>query len=100
MGILVYSDAQYEVEIADRQLAHLQVVIGAKLRRNESFYFNWTTDESEGRRISVWFNPSIPIRYHYSEAGRPDISRDWLEALTITASSPAGLTLIAEPVRS
>jgi hypothetical protein len=100
MGTLVYSGAQYEVEIEDRHLAHLQVVIGAKLRRNESFYFNSTTGGDEGRRLSLWFNPSIPIRYHYSETARPNINREWLEALTVTANSPSGLTLIAEPARS
>jgi hypothetical protein len=99
MGILVYGSGQVEVEIEDRALAHLQAVIGAKLRRNESFYFNWTTNEPEDRRHTVWLNPSIPIRYQYSEMDRPDINRDWLETLTVTANSPAGLTLIAEPAR-
>jgi hypothetical protein len=100
MGKLVYSGAQFELEIEDRQLAHLQIVIGAKLRRNESFYFNWTTAGAESLRSTVWVNPSIAIRYHYSGNDRPTINRDWLEALTISANSPAGLSLVPETTRN
>lgn len=39
MGKLYY-DSTLNTDIDDRTLAHLQVVIGAKLRRGESFYFS------------------------------------------------------------
>jgi hypothetical protein len=97
MGKLVYSGAQFEVEIEDRTLAHLQAVIGAKLRRGESFYFNWTTNDPELRRNTLWLNPSIAVRYHYADSGRPTINRDWLETLTVSVSSPSGLSVIPEP---
>ena len=97
MGKLVYSSAQFELEIEDRTLAHLQAVIGAKLRRGESFYFNWTTNDPELRRNTLWLNASIPVRYHYADSGRPDINRGWLETLTVSASSPSGLSLVPEP---
>jgi hypothetical protein len=100
VGTLVYSSGQVEVEIEDRTLAHLQAVMSAKLRRDESFYFSWTTNEPESRRHTVWINPSIPLRYEYSGTAMPDINRDWLEALSVVANSPAGLTLIAEPART
>jgi hypothetical protein len=43
MGKFVYSDT-VKVEIEDRALAHLHVVIGTKLRRGEPFYFSWRDD--------------------------------------------------------
>jgi len=43
MGKLTY-DSTLTVDFDDRVLAHLQLVIGAKLRRAESFYFSWRDD--------------------------------------------------------
>ncbi len=96
MGKLVYSSAEFELEIEDRPLAHLQVVIGAKLRRNESFYFHWTTSDPTPRRNTLWLNASIALRYHYAENARPELNRAWLEALTVSANSAAGLSMIPE----
>jgi len=36
------------IDIEDRTLAHLQVVIANKLRRNESFIFSWREDVRAG----------------------------------------------------
>lgn len=47
MGTFHY-DASLKVDFEDRVLAHLQIVIGAKLRRGESFYVSWRDDESVG----------------------------------------------------
>jgi hypothetical protein len=40
MGSLIYGVAPV-IQIEDRVLRHLQLVIIQKLRRNESFGFNW-----------------------------------------------------------
>ena len=47
MGKLTY-DSTLTVDFDDRVLAHLQLVIGAKLRRAESFYFSWRDDPAVG----------------------------------------------------
>ncbi len=44
MGKFIY-DSTIKVDFDDRLLAHLQVVIGAKLRRGEAFHFTWRDDE-------------------------------------------------------
>lgn len=44
MGHLRYGDCSDFFE--DRALIHLQVVIGSKLRRDESFFLTWTTSEA------------------------------------------------------
>jgi hypothetical protein len=65
MGHLAYGQT-IEVEFEDRLLAHLQVIIGSKLRRNESLYFSWKDDQRVGdRRTTIWLNPTIPIVFKY-----------------------------------
>jgi hypothetical protein len=95
MGKLVYGDGQFDVELDDRLLAHLQIVIGAKLRRREAFYFSWLSDDD--KRTSIWVQHAIPMRYHYDDATQHAINREWLESLTISANGASGLTVTEEP---
>lgn len=95
MGALLYGDRQRRIEIDDRTLAHLQVVIGSKLRRRESFFFTFTEGRGESR-ASVWISPSIPIRFKYFGTRPPSLNRDWLERLSTAANSPGGLVLLDE----
>jgi len=86
------------VEFDDRTLAHLQLVIGAKLRRGESFFFTWHDDPETGDgRSTVWMHPSIPNAYKYFGSRMPGINRHWIDALMLTANSPTGLQLVPEP---
>jgi hypothetical protein len=99
MGILSYgSSVQHPIEFEDRTLAHLQVVIGSKLRQRQSFFFSWleSVDGGSGRG-SIWIDPSIPLSFAYSSAQRFKINREWLEALMISANSVSGLQLTPEP---
>jgi hypothetical protein len=96
MGHLIYGDGAFEVAVDDRALAHLQIVVGAKLRRQESFFFSWDTEESEGGHSSIWLNPYIPLRFAFESREPVTINRDWLELLTRTANSTGGLRFIAE----
>jgi hypothetical protein len=47
MGKLVYAGTT-EIGFEDRVLAHLQIVIGLKLRRKEGFFFSWRDDQASG----------------------------------------------------
>jgi hypothetical protein len=59
-------DRTLDVEFEDRLLVHLQIVIGAKLRRRESFYFSWKDDPKIGDgRTTVWLDPAIGLFYKY-----------------------------------
>lgn len=61
MGKLTY-DSSITVDFDDRVLAHIQLVIGAKLRRGESFYFSWRDDPLVGGgRSTVWVLSLIHI---------------------------------------
>ncbi|BDZ47421.1 ATP-dependent DNA ligase [Naasia aerilata] len=97
MGKLTY-DSTLVVDFDDRVLAHLQIVIGAKLRRNESFYFSWRDDAAVGDgRSVIWLHPSIPVFYKYHGGRVPGINRSWIEELMATANSSGGLRIVPEP---
>jgi hypothetical protein len=95
MGTIFY-DAGPLVEIEDRTMAHLQVVIINKLRRQESFCLSF---EDEDRRISVWVNPTTPLAFVYSGNRRPALNKQWIEELADTANQTGGLRVIPEPMR-
>ena len=97
MGKLTY-DSTLTADFDDRVLAHIQVVVGAKLRRGESFYFTWRDDPQAGDgRSTIWLHPGIPIAYKYFGSRSPTLNREWIEALMATANSSGGLRIVAEP---
>ena len=97
MGKLTY-DSTLTADFDDRVLAHIQVVIGAKLRRGESFYFSWRDDPQAGDgRSTIWLHPGIPIAYKYFGSRSPTLNREWIEALMATANSSGGLQIVPEP---
>lgn len=97
MGRLIYS-GQVRAEFEDRLLAHLQIVIGNKLRRDEAFYFSWKDDTSTGGgRSSIWVHAHATLVFAYSGSRTPSINPAWLDALMHTANSPTGLHAVPEP---
>ena len=96
MGTLLYGQT-IEVAFDDRVLAHLQLVIGLKLRRDESFFFCWHDEQSVGYgRSAIWLDRAIPLVFRYSNGLMPKINREWLEALTLSSNSSQGLQLVEE----
>jgi hypothetical protein len=97
MGKLIYGQL-VSAEFEDRLLAHLEIVITAKLRRGEGFVFSWK-EEGGARpgRTTIWVHPSLPIVYKFSGSRTPSINRAWIELLSQSASSAAGLRVLAEP---
>jgi hypothetical protein len=96
MGTLTY-DVVSKVEFDDRTLVHLQIVIGSKLRRGESFSLSWTKEPQGTGRTTIWMHPAIPLVYEFRDGKTPPINREWLNALMETANSPTGLRLVPEP---
>ena len=97
MGRFTYGP-KITVDFDDRVLAHLQTVISAKLRRNESCMFTWIDDDSTGDgRTSVWLNPSTALGFKYFGKRSPRINRQWIELLMLSANSVGGLHIVPEP---
>ena len=96
MGTLNY-DSTITVELDDRTLAHLQLVIWSKLRRGEHFAFTWIAETGESRRTSVWCAPNIPMVFQYDEPDAAELNPRWMELLMKSANSGAGLRLVPEP---
>lgn len=97
MGKFIYEGGQ-KVEIEDRALTHLQLVVTAKLRRGEPFNFTWAEDPSAGGgRTTVWIHPGSSMVFKYFGSRQPAVNRAWVDALAYTANSPTGLYLVPEP---
>jgi hypothetical protein len=96
MGRFIYDSAANSVDIEDRTLAHLRIVIMNKLRRSESFMFDLEMGDGSGRR-SFWMHQSVPMQFHFFGSRHPHINRQWIEDLMQSASSPNGLTIVPEP---
>lgn len=99
MGILYYGGSGVPIHIEDRALAHLKVVIIAKLRRNESFTVSWRhhVSEPEGRS-TIWIHPSLPLRFVFDEPEAPQLNRQWIEELAHSANALGGITLVDEHI--
>ncbi|WP_345800313.1 ATP-dependent DNA ligase [Microbacterium sp. AZCO] len=97
MGKLTYQGS-VKLDVDDRALAHLQLVIGSKLRRGEPFHFSWVDDISiGGGRTIVWIHPTCSLVYKYYGSRTPHINPAWVDALAFTANSATGLYLVPEP---
>ena len=98
MGTMFYGDSRIEIVFDDRALLHLQTVIAAKLRRNELMFFSWRDDPAVGDgRSSIWIGPEISLVFRYDSPTREPVNRAWLEELSKSANSSAGLVLTDEP---
>lgn len=96
MGKFIYGSMATSIEIEDRTLAHLRLVMMNKLRRSEGFMFEFDVGDGSGRR-SFWIHHSVPIQFHFYGSRLPRINRAWLDELLVAASGPAGLTVTPEP---
>jgi hypothetical protein len=99
MGVLNYgSSGQHPIELDDRALVHLQMVVSSKLRLRQSFFFSWLESvDGGGGRGSIWIDAAIPISFTYASSQRYKVNREWLDALMISANSVNGLQLTPEP---
>jgi hypothetical protein len=90
VGTLKYDGTS--VEFPDQVLAHLEVVTIQKLRRQEAFFMSWLEPEAAGGgRTGIWLHPAVVLTFHYSTNEPVKIDRAWIEKLTFSASSAAGM---------
>jgi hypothetical protein len=98
MGTFYYGDARLAVVIDDRALAHMRIVVLAKLRRNESFAFSWFKGiDRNGGRSTVWIHSGLTMQFDFAGSREPEINRQWIEDLFASANRNIGMTITPEP---
>lgn len=98
MGEFVYGNPSVVVNFDDRVLAHLKIVILAKVRRGESFSFSWEYTAAAGSgHSSIWIHPTIPLQFNFQGSKEPLLNRAWVEELVRISNTPAGLRVTPEP---
>ncbi|GAA5207538.1 hypothetical protein GCM10025774_13050 [Microbacterium kyungheense] len=107
MGHLIYGVAP-AIDIEDRALEHLRVVIVTKLRRDESFSFNWDNEpdvsgddaiNAPGLHGTVWISKASSLYFSFDSAPTAALNPHWIMALMEEANSNRGLRLVPEPER-
>lgn len=96
MGTFIYDTPSNHVELDDRTLMHLRIVVMNKLRRSEPFMFEVQMHDGSGHR-SYWMHPGVPLQFVFFSNHPMHINRLWIEALMESASGPNGLTIGPEP---
>jgi hypothetical protein len=99
MGTLTYGSGRSVLQIDDRLLVHLRLVILSKLRRGESFAFNWDHGTGgEVLNVTVWIHPSIDLEFAFGSEMDGEINRQWADHLMQSANSVRGLIVVPEHV--
>lgn len=97
MGTLHYGASRTSIHVDDRILAHLQVVITTKLRRNEGLLVQWDRGVENGSgRGAFWVHPSTDLIYDYDGSREPAIDPNELDRMMGEASGRHGLRIVAE----
>ncbi len=96
MGRFLYQNAANSVEVDDRALAHLRLVIMTKLRRGEPFMFETSSPHGTGRR-DFWMHPTIAVQFYFAGSRPPQINHRWVDSLMESANSADGLRMVPEP---
>lgn len=96
MGSLFYGDDRDPIEIEDRLLAHVKVVMSTKLRRNESFTLSWRHASGATGRSTIWVQPSIPLRFVFDSPDAETLDPALLTSLANSANSSGGMSITLE----
>lgn len=99
MGLIHYGRADFAIDIDDRTLAHLKVVILTLLRSGQgvAFTFNHRMNEGYGRE-TIWISPSTDLRFQFFGSRVPQLNRKWIEEMLRSATGSTGLIVTEEPV--
>ena len=94
MGSLYYGASTEPIDMPDRLLAHVKVVLATKLRRGESFTLTWRhPDDAPAGRSTIWVQPAIPLRFVFESPENEKLDSNLLTEMARAASSSAGLTV-------
>ena len=82
------------VEFDDRTLAHLQIAVVHRLRRQESVLVSWLDALGDGDgRSAVFLHPTLPISFDFDRAEITGIDREWVQRLLADAGGRSGVVM-------
>ena len=103
MGALIYGVAP-AIEMDDRVLRHIQVVMIQKLRRNEPFAFNWDEqpgvrgDGEGGAHGTIWISNASQLYFRYDgPRNKHELNAMWIDQLMKATYKADGLSILPEP---
>ena len=97
MGTLHYGASRTSLQMDDRALAHLQVVITTKLRRNEGFLIQWERRARAAAAEAGSGSTRTATRRTTTRAGAsPPLDHEELDRMMIAASATGGVRITAE----
>jgi hypothetical protein len=94
VGTLRYDAALPPIELPDRVLEHLHIVVARKLRENQRIALNLLREKSAP--IQVWIDARIPIVITYATGIASTINQRWISEIEATFAN-ACLMLTPEP---
>ncbi len=93
MGFFVYDDVR-AIRVDDRVLAHLQIVVIDKLRRQEKFVLNLMSGQA---LVTMWLNCYTPVQFVFEGNRPPRINNAWIELLAGEVGLTGVLQVLPEP---
>lgn len=93
LGKFLYGSPADTFELDDRTLAHVEIVVLAKLRRREAFALSIETPS--GEHSTLWIGTNSTLQFRFGSHDH-EINRSWLETMIDSANSPAGLKIVPE----
>lgn len=99
MGLLRYGSDLVAIPMPDDVLAHLQLVVAAKLGEGEGFTVSWRHGDGQGRS-TLWLERSIPLRFDFASSHPVSTDPRRVRAMLTEAAAVTGLSLGALPVEA
>lgn len=93
MGKLEYNSSRPPIEVDDETLVHVKIVMGMKLRRQESFMMTWTADAPHRGRMTAWMHPSIPLIIEFDSDPVPAVDPRRVERMMGSLNARGELVL-------
>ncbi|WP_144873861.1 hypothetical protein [Microbacterium sp. 1.5R] len=94
MGRLRYDGTSEPIRIDDETLAVLKVIVGTKLRRQESFMMTWRPAEGgDPGRVTVWIHPAIPLQFLFTSSEPQHIEKRRVEEIMRSLNSTGELVV-------
>ncbi len=101
MGFLHIGSNGFAVQIEDRALAHVKIIILSELRKGRGLAFSRVNTVEEGSgRDTFWIHPNTDLRFQFHGNRAPHLNKAWLQAMVEACQSGTGLYVMDEPRES